>query len=140
MRSADIMLFGRLAGRLDERDEGGYSFRYDPAYLALPDAAPLSFTLPLRPEPFPVRILAPADPEESALTINGKKANLQKKDFSRLALSFGLSEAQDRRTITQMCASVRSVLDEVLAASFLSAGFKERFREMALSRLTVLDE
>ena len=37
MRSADIMLFGRLAGRLDERDEGGYSFRYDPAYLALPD-------------------------------------------------------------------------------------------------------
>lgn len=88
----------------------------------------------------PVRILAPADPEESALTINGKKANLKKADFSRLALSFGLSEAQDRRTVTQMCASVRSVLDEVLAASFLSVGFKERFREMALSRLAVLDE
>jgi len=39
-----------------------------------------------------------------------------------------------------MCASVRSVLDEVLAVSFLSVGFKERFREMALSRLAVLDE
>ncbi len=59
MRSADIMLFGRLAGRLDERDEGGYSFRYDPAYLALPAAAPLSFTLPLRQEPFPSRFLHP---------------------------------------------------------------------------------
>ncbi len=27
MRSADIFLFGRLAGRLVEHDEGGYSCR-----------------------------------------------------------------------------------------------------------------
>lgn len=57
MRSADIFLFGRLAGRLVEYDEGGYSFRYDSGYLSLPDAQPLSFSLPLRPEPFPSRFL-----------------------------------------------------------------------------------
>lgn len=59
MRSADIFLFDRLAGRLDEHDEGGYEFRYDPGYLARPDALPLSFTLPLRAEPFLSRFLFP---------------------------------------------------------------------------------
>ena len=59
MRSADIFLFDRLAGRLDELDEGGYLFRYDEDYLADSQAIPLSFTLPLRTEPFRSRFLFP---------------------------------------------------------------------------------
>ena len=87
----------------------------------------------------PVRILMPTDLEESALTINGKKANLGKRDFDCLALSFGLSESQGRRAVERTCKAFRTSLDESLDASFLSAGFKERFRELAISRLAVLE-
>ena len=87
----------------------------------------------------PVRILMPTDSEESALTVNGQKNNLKKADFSCLALSFGLSEAQERRTVAQVCGTMRAVLDDALAASFLSSGFRERFREMAFSRIAVFD-
>ena len=34
MRSADVFLFDRPAGRLVESDEGGYEFRYGADYLA----------------------------------------------------------------------------------------------------------
>ena len=57
MRSADVFLFNRPAGRLVESDGGGYEFRYGADYLARPDALPLSFTLPLRAEPFRSRFL-----------------------------------------------------------------------------------
>ena len=33
-------------------DEHGYTFVYDEAYLNLPDAQPVSLTLPLRQEPY----------------------------------------------------------------------------------------
>ena len=59
MRSTDVFLFDRRAGRLVEFDEGGYEFRYDTDYLAHPGALPLSFTLPLRVEPFQSRFAPP---------------------------------------------------------------------------------
>ncbi len=51
MRSARILMHDRLAGRLSE-DEEGYTFRYDPAYLADPGASAISLSLPLRPEAY----------------------------------------------------------------------------------------
>ena len=57
MRQADIFLHDRLAGRLVE-DIDGYTFRYDPAFLA-DHPARLSATFPLQPEPFHDRILFP---------------------------------------------------------------------------------
>ena len=55
MRQADIYLHDHLAGRLVE-DIDGYTFRYDPAFLA-DHPARLSATFPLQPEPFHDRIL-----------------------------------------------------------------------------------
>ena len=52
MRSLDVYLHGHLAGRLVLRDSGLRSFRYVDAWLARPDAVPLSLSLPLREERF----------------------------------------------------------------------------------------
>ena len=58
MESLDIYLRNRLAGRLDRLDNGALSFCYDAGYLALPDAAVLSSTLPLSEEPYVERDIA----------------------------------------------------------------------------------
>ena len=55
MRQADVYLYGRLAGRLTE-DEDGYVFQYDAAYLAGAPVA-ISVNLPPRAEPFRDRML-----------------------------------------------------------------------------------
>ncbi len=49
----DVYLLGRLAGRLDYASRGNeMSFAYDPAYASDPSAPPLSFSLPVRAEPY----------------------------------------------------------------------------------------
>lgn len=55
-RKADVYFHDRLAGRLTE-DENGYVFWYDPVYLALEDAEPVSVTLPIQMEPFRDKVL-----------------------------------------------------------------------------------
>ena len=49
----DVYLLGRLAGRLDYSSRGNeMRFAYDPAYASDPSAPPLSFSLPVRAEPY----------------------------------------------------------------------------------------
>ncbi len=57
-RHAQVLVHGALAGRLSEADTG-YEFSYDPTYLALPRAQPVSLTLPLRAEPYRSAIIPP---------------------------------------------------------------------------------
>ena len=51
MRQGRVFCNGIAAGTITE-DEQGYTFVYDEAYLSLPDAQPVSLTLPLRQEPY----------------------------------------------------------------------------------------
>ena len=46
MKQAKIFMYSDFAGVLTE-DENGYTFAYDPHYLASKTAEPVSFTLPL---------------------------------------------------------------------------------------------
>lgn len=46
------------AGIIEETD-AGYRFTYDPEYLALPDARPVSLTMPLAARPFESMTLLP---------------------------------------------------------------------------------
>ena len=49
MRTADVLVHGRPAGRLAEEDSGrAYAFTYGPGY----DGPPVSLTLPVRAEPY----------------------------------------------------------------------------------------
>ena len=51
MKQGRVFCNGIAAGIITE-DEQGYTFVYDEAYLNLPDAQPVSLTLPLRKEPY----------------------------------------------------------------------------------------
>lgn len=48
-RAGNVYFNGRLAGRLAQTD-AGFSFTYDPDYLA--GGTPISFRIPLQPETF----------------------------------------------------------------------------------------
>ncbi len=52
MIRAHVYKRDRVAGELTRLEDGTYRFAYDQAYLATPDAQPVSLTLPLRPEPY----------------------------------------------------------------------------------------
>ncbi len=49
-----VAIDGVRVGLLTETD-GGTWFAYDAAWLRAPDAAPISLTMPLRPQPYTAR-------------------------------------------------------------------------------------
>lgn len=56
MRKAEIKIHNSTAGWLTQ-DEDGYHFIYDASYLGLPDAEPVSLTLPLNETPYNSKML-----------------------------------------------------------------------------------
>ena len=58
MKKALIYFRDNLAGRLAETEDG-YEFQYEAAYLARPQAEPISLTLPLREEVYQSPMLFP---------------------------------------------------------------------------------
>jgi serine/threonine-protein kinase HipA len=58
------------------------------------------------------------DPDETALTINGKRKNLTMKDFQRLRTAFGLTEKQVENVFKRMKKADRIIVDTI-SASFL---------------------
>jgi serine/threonine-protein kinase HipA len=89
-RNAEIQVDGIVAGRLGETDTG-YIFTYDPAYLALPGALPVSLTLPLRSRRYESAILFPffdgLIPEGWLLAVAEKTWKLDARDRMGLLLS-----------------------------------------------------
>ncbi|MCR5734816.1 MAG: HipA N-terminal domain-containing protein [Lachnospiraceae bacterium] len=57
-RAGIVYVQNIMAGIIRETDEG-YEFAYDPEYLEMNDAAPVSLTLPLKPEPYRSNSLFP---------------------------------------------------------------------------------
>lgn len=60
MRSCEVLLNRKKTGILEEDDSRHYTFTYDKDYLALPNARPVSLTLPLRKAPYRSKWLFPA--------------------------------------------------------------------------------
>lgn len=58
MRRAEIYLFNRPAGILEEHDQG-YRFSYSPEYVSSAGAMPVSLSLPLQHEPYEDKRLFP---------------------------------------------------------------------------------
>ena len=52
MRTADIYLFDRFAGKLIEDDLGSFSFKYDAEYLQGESPVAVSCSMPLKNEPY----------------------------------------------------------------------------------------
>ncbi len=88
-RKAAVYVRDRFAGFLSETDSG-YRFAYHADYLELPDAAPVSLTLPLRKEPYESNVLFPffdgLIPEGWLLHIVSKNWKLDQNDRFGLLL------------------------------------------------------
>ncbi|HPD63895.1 MAG TPA: HipA N-terminal domain-containing protein [Bacteroidia bacterium] len=90
MRKAAIKIEDQLAGWLIQ-DENGYHFVYDQTYKALPNARPISLTMPLREEPYTAKVLFPffdgLIPEGWLLEIAEKNWKLNPRDRMGLLLA-----------------------------------------------------
>lgn len=90
MKRAKVYLHDRLAGRLVE-DENGFTFAYDTDYLAFPDAAAVSLTLPLGEKPYRDTVLFPffdgLIPEGWLLDIAERSWKINQRDRMSLLLA-----------------------------------------------------
>ena len=91
MRTADIYVFGKLAGALTENDDGKFSFLYDEQYLNDSSAVAVSCTMPLRSEAYVSDALFPffdgLIPEGWLLDIAEKNWKLDGRDRMGLLLA-----------------------------------------------------
>ena len=55
----DVFWEGRIVGSYDLLADGAEHFTYSEEYLSAPGAAPISHSLPLRPDPYGRRLLRP---------------------------------------------------------------------------------
>ena len=85
----------------------------------------------------PVNIVLPADKDQTALTLNGKKRNLRKKDFIVLAKRCDLTEKTALRMIAGLIGK-REKLAQQIDTSFLPESEKEKMRGLMEDRIEVL--
>lgn len=89
-RRGTVSLAGEVVGTLEEISDG-VRFTYAPAWLARPDALPISLTLPLRGEPYDSRGLHPFFenllPEGWLLELSTAKLKIPKDDAFGLLLA-----------------------------------------------------
>ena len=87
----------------------------------------------------PVQVVLPDDPEESALSLNGKKNRLRRADFLALAEALRLTPKQTGNALARIVSAVRERLPAALDASFLPPAMQEAIASLAASRLARLE-
>lgn len=87
----------------------------------------------------PVNIVLPEDKEEIALTLNGKKRRLKKRDFMSFASKCGIAENAAEKMLSKMC----SLEDKLLCAcedSYLPEKYIKQTKQLITTRIAVLKE
>ena len=84
----------------------------------------------------PVKIILPADKEELALTLNGKKNRLRRIDFECFAVSLNLTSVQSARALNRMLDTVEKNLPATLGASFLPEEMKSGIDALVSERIS----
>lgn len=105
---------------LIEDKEGSQRFSLSPSYDLLP-----------------VNILLPEDKEEFALTMNGKKRNLRKKDFLLYAENIGLSPLAAKKMIDDIL-SLKDTYVSMCKESYLPRDLKQDFIELIEQRISII--
>ena len=85
----------------------------------------------------PVNIIVPADKEQMALTLNGKKRNIRKKDLLELASNMGIAEKTALRMMKRI-ADLKGEYIRMIEESYLPDLMKENFIDLVKDRLDVL--
>lgn len=105
---------------LKETEPGNRNFQLSKAYDMLP-----------------VNIIMPEDKEQFALTINGKKRNIHKKEFRLLAESCEIPANAAQRMMKKLCSLKDKLLNQVETA-YLSEEQKEKVKELISERIEAL--
>ena len=82
-------------------------------------------------------IVMPEDTEELALTLNGKKRKLQRKDFEKAILASGVSEKVIDNIAKKFRKAIIKWLD-LIDVSFLPEDMKRQYKKLILKRLMLL--
>jgi serine/threonine-protein kinase HipA len=119
----DRVVFNYLCGNADMHLKN-YSLVETPQGMRLaPSYDLLSTTLAI-----------PDDPEESALTINGKKSRLQREDFDALARNMQIPESVCRNVFAGFARN-RTKMDDVLSKGRLPDAMAEKLRALVNQRM-----
>ena len=85
----------------------------------------------------PVNVIMPEDKEQMALTINGKKRNIHKKEFRKLAESYEISPKAAENMLKKISRMENKLLDQVEEA-YLSKEQKEQVSQLIHERIKTL--
>ncbi|MEW6196372.1 MAG: HipA domain-containing protein [Bacteroidota bacterium] len=83
------------------------------------------------------KLLIPNDSEESALSINGKKNKINRKDFDYLADKFGV-HIKTKNSIYQECAEALNDWKDLIDKSFLSVDKQMKYKKLIEERVSQL--
>lgn len=83
------------------------------------------------------RLMPISDPEEMALTVNGKKARLKREDFEALGKTLKIPEKAIKHSFERLRRSLAK-MNSWIGASFLSSGLKTRYGDLIQARAEVL--
>ena len=122
----EVVIFSWITGNSDMHLKN-FSLYKTPMGYALTPAYDLLATL----------IIMPEDPEELALTLNGKKRKLQRKDFEKAILSSGISE----KVIDNMSRKFRKAISlwlELIDSSFLPPDMKKAYKKLIIKRVIAI--
>ena len=121
----ELLLFSFLTGNADMHLKN-FSLLYLPeSHIALAPAYDLLATA----------LVNPADEEELALTLNGKKRKITRHDFNKTFTSLGLDEKQQANIFRKMARSQPAWIN-LIDLSFLSPDFKNRYKTLLGNRFS----
>ena len=86
----------------------------------------------------PVNVIMPSDQEQMALTVNGKKRNIRKKDFTALADNLGLAPKAASGLMSKMF-SFAVQFDDIIDASYIPENMKSELKELIKERAAVFE-
>lgn len=86
----------------------------------------------------PVNVILPADNEQTALTLNGKKRNIRKKDFYAFAYKCGIPKISAEKMIKKVV-SLKEKYKNMCLDSLLSDNMKENFLCLIDERCAILN-
>ena len=97
----------------------------------------IKFQLSKAYDMLPVNIIMPEDKEQLALTINGKKRNIHKKEFRLLAESCEIPSNAAERMLKKICSKKDKFLKQIEEA-YLSEEQKGKVMELVSERIEIL--
>jgi len=84
------------------------------------------------------KLLIPEDEEEYAITINGKKSKITRKDFDKLAANFKIAE-KALASIYKIFSEVNETWVDIIKKSFLSNASQEKYIALIIENLSKIN-